>query len=291
MPECPRPHTLRRSKCILPSTCLPHDSSLPHAARNRLECSLDELTRVNRPRRVEHACSMLHFTMAACQHASAAFFCCCTFATAHQDRDWQKRPARHVRPLALALTSTHAHTHTHHAVWCAPDAKRIFHSRLRTRSVHGRRRAREPDADRGVHAPLRVVHQQRRCHARVRCTVPYSDIVSVSHAAARTGRLSIRKRFRASSRHAKGTRYNFQLTHRHVSRAQQVKLTRVGKGIVISIESIGGHTLFACTVGDSDATGVSMDAWLSVEGMIKVVKRTGHSASVPPSPSHVARTD
>ncbi|KAH7100585.1 hypothetical protein BKA62DRAFT_771354 [Auriculariales sp. MPI-PUGE-AT-0066] len=66
--------------------------------------------------------------------------------------------------------------------------------------------------------------------------------------------LSIRKRFRASSRHAKG------------------------KGLVIKIESAGGHTLFACTVGDNDATGVSMDAWLAVEGMIKVVKRTGHSS-------------
>ncbi|KZW03843.1 hypothetical protein EXIGLDRAFT_715890 [Exidia glandulosa HHB12029] len=66
--------------------------------------------------------------------------------------------------------------------------------------------------------------------------------------------LSIRKRFRASSRHAKG------------------------KGLVLSIQSIGGHTLFACTVGDQDATGVSMDAWLSIEGMIRVVKRTGHSS-------------
>lgn len=47
---------------------------------------------------------------------------------------------------------------------------------------------------------------------------------------------------------------------------------------MISIQSIGGHTLFACTVGDSDATSVSMDAWLAIEGMIKVVKRTGHSS-------------
>lgn len=66
--------------------------------------------------------------------------------------------------------------------------------------------------------------------------------------------LSIRKRFRASSRHAKG------------------------KGLVISIQSLGGHTLFACSVGDSDATGVSLDAWLAIEGMLKVVKRTGHSS-------------
>lgn len=38
--------------------------------------------------------------------------------------------------------------------------------------------------------------------------------------------LSLRKRFRASQRHAKG------------------------KGLVISIQSIAGHTLFSCTVGD-----------------------------------------
>ena len=38
--------------------------------------------------------------------------------------------------------------------------------------------------------------------------------------------LSLRKRFRVSSRHAKG------------------------KGLVISIQTIAGHTLFACTVGD-----------------------------------------
>lgn len=68
--------------------------------------------------------------------------------------------------------------------------------------------------------------------------------------------LSIRKRFRASSRHAKG------------------------KGIVISIESVGGHTLFACTVGDLGAGmgDVSLDSWCCVKGMIKVVNRTGHSS-------------
>lgn len=38
--------------------------------------------------------------------------------------------------------------------------------------------------------------------------------------------LSLRKRFRSSTRHAKG------------------------KGLVISIQTISGHTLFACTVGD-----------------------------------------
>ncbi|GJJ07585.1 hypothetical protein Clacol_001788 [Clathrus columnatus] len=68
--------------------------------------------------------------------------------------------------------------------------------------------------------------------------------------------LSIRKRFRASSRHAKG------------------------KGLVISIEAVGGHTLFACTVGDLGAGMgcVSLDSWCCVKGMIKVVNRIGHSS-------------
>jgi len=70
--------------------------------------------------------------------------------------------------------------------------------------------------------------------------------------------LSLRKRFRASTRHAKG------------------------KGLVISIQTISGHTLFACTVGDlggvSGVGDVSLDSWTVVEGMIAVVKRTGHSS-------------
>jgi len=70
--------------------------------------------------------------------------------------------------------------------------------------------------------------------------------------------LSIRKRFRASSRHIKG------------------------KGLVISIQTIAGHTLFACTVGDlgnlSGIGDVSLDSWACLEGMINVVKRTGHSS-------------
>ncbi|KAF8591567.1 hypothetical protein K439DRAFT_1626942 [Ramaria rubella] len=68
--------------------------------------------------------------------------------------------------------------------------------------------------------------------------------------------LSIRKRFRASSRHGKG------------------------KGIVVCIETVGGHTLFACTVGDLGAGmgDVSLDSWCCVKGMIKVVNRTGHSS-------------
>lgn len=88
--------------------------------------------------------------------------------------------------------------------------------------------------------------------------------------------LSLRKRFRASSRHAKG------------------------KGLVISVQTIAGHNvgciqvtfyrcltsacnqLFSCTVGDlGHASGigdVSMDSWQAVEGMINVVRRTGHSS-------------
>ncbi|KAF5322309.1 hypothetical protein D9619_001043 [Psilocybe cf. subviscida] len=70
--------------------------------------------------------------------------------------------------------------------------------------------------------------------------------------------LSLRKRFRASTRHAKG------------------------KGLVISIQTIAGHTLFACTVGDlGDASGigdVSLDSFACLEGMINTVKRTGHSS-------------
>ncbi|KAI6165015.1 hypothetical protein EDD17DRAFT_1775335 [Pisolithus thermaeus] len=63
--------------------------------------------------------------------------------------------------------------------------------------------------------------------------------------------LSIRKRFRGSSRHARG------------------------KGMVISIQSIAGHTLFACTAGDLD---VSLDSWACLQGMIDIVKRTSHSS-------------
>ncbi|KAH8106310.1 hypothetical protein BXZ70DRAFT_1004572 [Cristinia sonorae] len=70
--------------------------------------------------------------------------------------------------------------------------------------------------------------------------------------------LSLRKRFRASQRHAKG------------------------KGLVISIQSIAGHNLFSCTVGDlggiSGVGDVSLDSWACVEGMIAVVRRTGHSS-------------
>lgn len=70
--------------------------------------------------------------------------------------------------------------------------------------------------------------------------------------------LSIRKRFRSTARHIKG------------------------KGLVLSIQTIAGHTLFACTVGDlGHASGigdVSLDSWACLEGMINIVKRTGHSS-------------
>jgi uncharacterized protein (UPF0303 family) len=69
--------------------------------------------------------------------------------------------------------------------------------------------------------------------------------------------LSLRKRFRSSSRHQ-----------------------RLGRGLVISIQTIVGHTLFSCTVGDLGNTvgDVSLDSWTSLDGMITVVRRTGHSS-------------
>ncbi|KAH8830612.1 hypothetical protein DL96DRAFT_1785844 [Flagelloscypha sp. PMI_526] len=70
--------------------------------------------------------------------------------------------------------------------------------------------------------------------------------------------LSIRKRFRGSNRHAKG------------------------KGLVISIQTIAGHPLFSCTVGDlghpSGLGDTSLDSWECLESMINVTKRTGHSS-------------
>ncbi|KAI0796507.1 hypothetical protein C8Q75DRAFT_802203 [Abortiporus biennis] len=70
--------------------------------------------------------------------------------------------------------------------------------------------------------------------------------------------LSLRKRFRASTRCAKG------------------------KGLVLAIQTIAGHTLFSCTVGDlggvSGVGDVSLDSWACLEGMIAVTKRTGHSS-------------
>lgn len=70
--------------------------------------------------------------------------------------------------------------------------------------------------------------------------------------------LSLRKRFRQGAR------------------------ARAGKGMVITVQTIQGHTLFSCTVGDlGDAGGVSdvsLDAWACLEGMCAVVRRTGHSS-------------
>jgi len=52
--------------------------------------------------------------------------------------------------------------------------------------------------------------------------------------------------------------------------------------MVISIQTIAGHTLFSCTVGDlghvSGIGDVSLDSWACLEGMISVVRRTGHSS-------------
>lgn len=73
--------------------------------------------------------------------------------------------------------------------------------------------------------------------------------------------LSLRKRFRGSSRHQK-----------------------LGKGLLITIQTIVGHTLFSCTVGDLGASAglgyqdVSLDSWQVLEGMVAVVRRTGHSS-------------
>jgi len=70
--------------------------------------------------------------------------------------------------------------------------------------------------------------------------------------------LSLRKRFKASTRYSKG------------------------KGLVITVQTIAGHMLFACTVGDlggvSGVGDVSLDSWSVLEGMVDVVKRTGHSS-------------
>jgi len=51
---------------------------------------------------------------------------------------------------------------------------------------------------------------------------------------------------------------------------------------VISIQTIAGHSLFSCTVGDlghpSGIADVSLDSWACLEGMVNVVKRTSHSS-------------
>ncbi|KAF7331872.1 hypothetical protein MKEN_00067300 [Mycena kentingensis (nom. inval.)] len=75
---------------------------------------------------------------------------------------------------------------------------------------------------------------------------------SFSAADAVTLGLSIRKRFRSTPRHAKG------------------------HGLIISIQTIAGHPLFACTVGD--AGQISLESWNILEGIIKVVKSTSRSS-------------
>ncbi|KAI0032034.1 hypothetical protein K488DRAFT_50813 [Vararia minispora EC-137] len=63
--------------------------------------------------------------------------------------------------------------------------------------------------------------------------------------------LSLRKRFRASSRHQKH-----------------------GRCLVLAIQTAAGAPLFACAVGD----GTSGEDWAVLEGAIAVVRRTGHSS-------------
>ncbi|CAE7224989.1 unnamed protein product [Rhizoctonia solani] len=48
------------------------------------------------------------------------------------------------------------------------------------------------------------------------------------------------------------------------------------RGIVISISTFTGHTLFACTVGDE--TQVTPDNWVWVEGKRNIVRRFNHSS-------------
>ena len=51
---------------------------------------------------------------------------------------------------------------------------------------------------------------------------------------------------------------------------------------MITVQTIAGHTLFSCTVGDlggvSGVGDVSLDSWSVLDGMVNVVKRTGHSS-------------
>ena len=51
---------------------------------------------------------------------------------------------------------------------------------------------------------------------------------------------------------------------------------------MIKIPTISGHDLFSCTVGELGAASslgdVSLDAWAAIDGMINVVRRTGHSS-------------
>ncbi|KAG9080242.1 hypothetical protein FRC06_006898, partial [Ceratobasidium sp. 370] len=44
----------------------------------------------------------------------------------------------------------------------------------------------------------------------------------------------------------------------------------------ISIQTVAGHTLFACTVGEG--SDVSLDSWIRLNSIMNVVKRTGHSS-------------
>jgi uncharacterized protein (UPF0303 family) len=63
--------------------------------------------------------------------------------------------------------------------------------------------------------------------------------------------LSLRKRFRASSRHQKQ-----------------------GRAMALAVQTPGGAPLFACAVGD----GVSAEDWAALDGALAVVRRTAHSS-------------
>lgn len=62
--------------------------------------------------------------------------------------------------------------------------------------------------------------------------------------------LSLRKRFRMTSRAGKGA------------------------SALVSIQTIHGHTLFSCTVGDD----ASPAGWSALEAIVGVVRQTGHSS-------------
>lgn len=50
----------------------------------------------------------------------------------------------------------------------------------------------------------------------------------------------------------------------------------VGRGIVISISTFTGHTLFSCSCGDDSAVGP--DNWTWVEGKKNIVRLYNHSS-------------
>ncbi|KIY45912.1 hypothetical protein FISHEDRAFT_6625, partial [Fistulina hepatica ATCC 64428] len=90
-----------------------------------------------------------------------------------------------------------------------------------------------------------ILLEESRCHFP---SFTASDAITLG--------LSLRKRFRGSSRHAKG-----------------------GHGLVLTIQTIAGHTLFSCTVGDlADTPDVSLESWAALEGIVDVVRKTAHAS-------------